>query len=731
MSFESIVLAGGGHTHSLLLRRWAMNPDSRPGCEITLINRSSTTLYSGMLPGLISGHYSIDEVEIDLRRLTQLSGVGLIVAEIVGLDLINRQILLDNRPPINFQVLSLNVGCQTFSNKELVEQSSELEIMPIKPVEKALSWLQKQDEEVAKSSCSAFTIVGSGFTAIEVALALRNRWPSRKLFLKLNKENLQYSFEKVLAAARVEIIYNDEDMQSPALFCTGINLPEWLKSSELPINPDSRILTSNTFQVQGNPSIFATGDCAVIKDFYCPPSGVFAVKSSKPLARNLESLVKGLPLKNWYPPIDFLQLIGFQKTSSQTSYSIASWNKFVIGPSPFLWNIKERIDRRFMQKFNETKEKDVALMTSKDVLRCRGCASKLPADLLKTALMDAGFVSISNEPKDAVEIVALENGNKIFQTVDSFPALVSDPWLNGRISALHASSDLWASGAKVETAQALITLPIAAPSIQKELLSQTLSGIESVLKSQGACLIGGHTNEARSIPPTPNSLGVQVGLCLNGRLVDNQTPFNKGPLQKGDSLLLGGAIGTGVLFAAAMAGQSLPKELDQVLNTITSSRKKNFDTLVSLSQSYQYLSPIHACTDVTGFGLLGHLGEMIELTNRLNKDLEKDSTVNVQLYANSIPVFDGALLMLKKGFYSTLSPANRSSFKLLNTYLDKDPIVKLVVDKCKIDSLEYKALMELIIDPQTCGPLLISCTELFANKLLDVDKSWHKIGLVI
>ena len=105
-----LVLAGGGHSHALLLRRWAMRPKQRPAGLITLVNRSSTTLYSGMVPGLIAGIYNRDQVAIDLRRLAADAGVAFVEAEIQGLDLTGQTLKLKDRLPLPFTQLSLDVG---------------------------------------------------------------------------------------------------------------------------------------------------------------------------------------------------------------------------------------------------------------------------------------------------------------------------------------------------------------------------------------------------------------------------------------------------------------------------------------------------------------------------------------------------------------------------------------------------------------------------------------------
>ena len=94
MLVDHLVLAGGGHTHALLLQRWAMYPHLRPKCLITLVNRDSTTIYSGMFPGLISGQYQLDEISIDLRSLTNRASVSFIIGEINCLDLSDNRLFL-------------------------------------------------------------------------------------------------------------------------------------------------------------------------------------------------------------------------------------------------------------------------------------------------------------------------------------------------------------------------------------------------------------------------------------------------------------------------------------------------------------------------------------------------------------------------------------------------------------------------------------------------------------
>ena len=128
----ALVLAGGGHSHSLLLKQWAMRPKRRPKRRIVLVNRHGSALYSGMVPALIAGIDRSEVVEIDLRQLCDRAGVAFIQAEISGVDVQRQQLQLTNRPALTYGLLSLNVGA--------VSRSSNADGMAIKPLETALAF---------------------------------------------------------------------------------------------------------------------------------------------------------------------------------------------------------------------------------------------------------------------------------------------------------------------------------------------------------------------------------------------------------------------------------------------------------------------------------------------------------------------------------------------------------------------------------------------------------------
>ncbi|MFN9530366.1 MAG: selenide, water dikinase SelD, partial [Cyanobacteriota bacterium] len=282
----------------------------------------------------------------------------------------------------------------------------------------------------------------------------------------------------------------------------------------------------------------------------------------------------------------------------------------------------------------------------------------------------------------AVEAALLREvptGVRLLLSVDGFPALVADPWLNGRLTALHACSDLWASGATVESAPVVVTLPAASAALQEDLLLHTLAGVRSVLDPLGARLLGGHTLEGR------DGAGLGLTLTING-LAPPTRHWAKGPLRPGDALLLTRPLGSGVLFAAAMAGAAQPEWIEEALAQMQQSQAP----LVALLAAHG----CHACTDITGFGLLGHLGEMLacppESPGWASSGVPAAGGLVVDLEGAAIPAFPGARALLARGYASTLAPANAEALALLQGE----------VHLCS------PAPEALLIDPQTCGPLL-------------------------
>ena len=638
-----------------------MRPRLKPAAtQVLLVSRHSTALYSGMVPGLVAGLYQPNECAIDLRRLCGQVGVTFVQAEITGLELELRELQLQGRPPLRWDVLSLDLGSVTAVADAAIA---------VKPLEPFLAWSQ------AQASGSSLRIRGGGAAAVELALAFRARGLAPRLLLRgealqLGSAAANRAAERLLAEAGIAVERRVAADAAADLACTGSHAPAWLAASGLPVEPATgRVLTHASLQVLGQERLFAVGDCGLIQADPRPASGVWAVRAAPVLAANLQQALErpGTALQAWRPQARALQLLGDGGWHPGGARALALYGPWALGPSRLLWQWKDRIDRQFMAGFS-----GLAAMAPAggEPMACRGCAAKLPAAPLEAALARLHPDGALPAAEDAALVGQGAGGEWLLQSVDGFPALVDDPWLNARLTTLHACSDLWASGAAVQSVQALVTLPQQAPALQETLLLQTLAGVQSVVGPMGARLIGGHTLEGR------DGAGLSLALTVNGS-APPQGHWPKGPLQAGEVLLLTRPIGTGVLFAAAMAGMAEPGWLDQALALMQQSQ----GPLVELLRHHG----CRACTDITGFGLLGHLGEMLAPTSR------------VQLNPGSIPALAGALPLLERGVASTLAPSNARALQLL-----EGPVELLGPTA----GAHRAAQLALLIDPQTCGPLL-------------------------
>ncbi len=696
-----------------------MKPHLKPKGLITLINRSSTTIYSGMFPGLLSGSYKLREILIDLRQLADKAGVSFIVGEISSLDLCQNKISVEGRlPSIGFSKISLDVGSvNSLSEDHLRIINNNKFVLPIRPFRKAYEWIKRLDSDPRLDQLHSFNVIGSGLSAIEIAFALRQRWPNRKLILQAFPNKFNQRFKHALQLSKIEVSYPMNNFKGPALICTGSKAPKWLQDSGLRVNTSGRVLTNSCLNAIDRPNVFAVGDCGVISSDWRPPSGVWAVRAALPLARNIERSFAGKRLIDWKPQLLAMQLVGgWNSKTFKEAWFV--WGPFTFGPHDLLWRLKEHIDKKFMRGFHEK----LNMQVSDQIIACRGCAAKVAAQPLQAALKAAEIVDADSYPEDASLVMSSFEAGSWLQSIDGFPALVNDFWLNGRITTLHACSDLWARGASVVSAQALITLPAIHESLQEEILGQCLAGIKSALEPQGAKLIGGHTFESRSSQVNNLPREVEVSLSINGFVQSGIVPWGKGGLKPGDKILISRGLGSGVIFAAAMKGVVPSEIIDRTLSQLSQSQHLVMNSLLSNA------SLINACTDITGFGLLGHLVEMIQSTNS-NRSKLALSLITIKLFASAIPSLYGAKELLKAGYSSTFAPSNRHAWYFLKQNGQSSPLINFAPEKIALDENQMRVVMELLVDPQTCGPLLLSCDSKIAAELVK-RYEWQIIGYV-
>lgn len=686
-----LVLVGGGHSHVEVLRRFAMQPE--PGVRLTLISRDVDTPYSGMLPGLLAGHYMRDEAHIDLRPLTRLAGARFYHDSAIHLDLEARRVHCAGRPPVDFDNVSLDIGSRP--DWHGVPGAAE-HVLPVKPVDCFLAaWPMIETTLLHRNGTPArVVIVGGGAGGTEVCLALQHRLKrarpdvdvrfaivaDKAVLLPEHNPGVRECLTRAARARGVELLLErrvvavapgrlhcatgEEIAFDTALWLTNAAPAAWLQQTGLALDKRGFIAVNDCLQSTSHRFVFAAGDVAAFTSRRLPKSGVFAVREGPPLARNLRRACRGEPLRPYRPQRHHLALI-----STGNRYAVASRGRWS-AEGAWVWRLKDYIDRRWMRMYQEFDSMSAMAAPrngkAEAEMRCGGCGAKIGSELLARVLRrlqpeSRPDVMIGLDPADDAAVVSLSGNQLLVQSVDFFRAFIDDPYLFGRIAANHCLGDLYAMGAAPQTALAIVTLPHGAEAKVEADLYQLLAGAVKTLKEAGAALIGGHTGEGAELA---------FGLTVNGTAVPHRL-WRKSGLKTGDALILTKPLGTGALFAADMRGKARGSWIDGALESMLISSRSAAETLQRHGA--------RACTDVTGFGLAGHLLEML-----------RASQSGAELSLKAMPALPGSLELLEQGIASSLAPQNLAH--------------AAAVDSGALPS--GNPLMALLYDPQTAGGLL-------------------------
>jgi selenide,water dikinase len=685
-----LLLLGGGHSHLFVLEALAMQ--RLAGVRVTLVTRDLHTPYSGMLPGLIAGHYAFDEAHVDLLPLARRAGVRVIHAEVEAVDGNARQVSISGRPPLEYDLLSINIG----SRPGLPVAEINASQFAVKPVDEFLeSWRQLEQRLVQTSGEFRLAVIGGGAGGVELALSLQHRverLPSRQLSLQLalltdeeqllsaHNAQLRRCMTSVLQQRGIKLHYRHRvtafreghlhgDFTAPlaadaVIWATSVSAPGWLADSGLALDDRGFLAVNECLQSLSHPEVFAAGDIAAVDRHPRPKSGVFAVRQGKPLARNLLRRLQGQTPRPFIPQRQFLSLI-----STGDRHAIASRGRWAL-QGRWCWRLKDWIDRRFMQRFSEFAPMPTDDATSVEMapMHCGGCGSKVGSQVLETVLQRvteryAIDVAGGFERADDAALIEVPPGLQLIQSVDQFRSFVDDPYLFGRIAANHALSDLFAMGVEAHSALVVANVVYASEDKQAEDLYQLMSGVVETLQQNDTRLIGGHSGEAAQM---------SCGLSVNGFARRDDLMLKQG-MRVGDLLILTRPLGSGVLFAADMRGCARGDWLDAALAQMLVSSRDSARCLRRFEAS--------ACTDITGFGLAGHLYEMAHASDCL-----------VELDIDRLPLLDGAAELAGQGISSSLQPQNIR--------------IRHAID----DAGDYAIhpAYALIFDPQTAGGLLAS-----------------------
>lgn len=705
---KQIVLVGAGHTHAHVMRMWAMRGSKN--AAITCISDYPSAAYSGMLPAVLAGLLPAAKMTIDLRRFATATGCRLIVDQVDAIDPGSKTIHLTGRAPLPYDLLSIGIG----STPALVSgASNSTALVAIKPMQTFLERLDARLESLAKQQPQTplrIAIVGGGAGGVEITCCLPPRLntffgqemahhyllidagpcllasASPRLSERVAEELKTRGVHTVLGRRVVSVddsvLTLDDGQELEAdliLWCGSASPPPLLDTIDLPKGKDGFLAVGPTLRSVGDQHVFAVGDSASMIENPLPRAGVFAVRQGPILLANLKAASDGKELTPYKAQTDFLRLLNLGD-----GRAIADWKGFAASGS-WAWSLKKRIDARFVDRYQDYRLTPMAPEPKDDdeAMRCQGCGGKVGGDVLRKVLAQlAALGSPALDPRldHAEDVVAIspKRGSAFAVTTDFFSLPLDDPWLSGRLAALNALSDAWASGAKPQSALAIAAVPEGAARTQERELFAMLAGALCEFEKAGTRLVGGHSIESQSAILGFTVLAEPPGDGLRA----------KGNLKVGDQLILTKPLGSGVLLAAQMQARCEAQWFDPLLETILTSNAEACDIATRAG--------LRAATDVTGFGLAGHLLEMLDA-----------SGVAARLALDQIPLLPGAASLLAEGLESSLAPSNRSAE------------ASIASSGVKPTDPRYQVLF----DPQTSGGLLLGVAEPDAPRLLESLRS--------
>ena len=344
---KRVLLIGAGHAHLVVLRELARSP--LYGARVTLVTPHARQIYSGMLPGLIAGHYRLDEVQVDVAQLCARAYVEFKPGCVAALDPARRRARLEDGSELAYDLVALNAGSLTDTSL-----AGAAHAIAVKPFEAFIEGLKK-------ATLARVAVAGAGAAGSELAMALGYRGAAVTLYA--DKQTMSpalakraaralrgstVDFRPGMAVTAIEpgpvIIAGSSRQEFDAVvLATGaVSLP-WLRGCGLAVDDEGFVLVHDTLQSVSHAEVFATGDCAALADAADPKSGVYAVRHGAVLAGNLRSAIDARALNTYQPQKRALLLL-----SCGRRYAIAErggWS----AEGRWVWRWKDWIDRRWIR----------------------------------------------------------------------------------------------------------------------------------------------------------------------------------------------------------------------------------------------------------------------------------------------------------------------------------------------------------------------------------------------
>jgi pyridine nucleotide-disulfide oxidoreductase family protein len=363
-----VLLLGGGHAHVQVLQACAR--EAIVGADLVMVTPYARQIYSGMVPGLIAGHYALDDCVIPLQPLATAAGAQLLIGSAVALDAAARRVQLADGRTVDYELLSIDTGAALDRGRIPGARENALFVRPMEPfIEQLQALLGRNTRRTLE-----VLVLGGGAAGVELTLALDHRYnagaaqPLANLTLltggakplATHAAGVRKRVARVLAQQRVNVLQETctalgERMAhlgsgaklacDVAIVATGAEAPQWLAGSGLVLDDKGFVLTGETLQSVSHANVFAVGDVATRRDAPHPKSGVYAVRAGPPLAANLRSAVESGELQNYTPQAHALNLLACGERQA-----IASWGP-LSAQGAWVWRWKDRIDREFIAKY--------------------------------------------------------------------------------------------------------------------------------------------------------------------------------------------------------------------------------------------------------------------------------------------------------------------------------------------------------------------------------------------
>ncbi|MGC6492886.1 MAG: selenide, water dikinase SelD [Myxococcota bacterium] len=681
-SNRRVVLLGAGHAHVQVLRSLAMEPE--PATEVILVTDRARAVYSGMVPAWVAGERPRAALEIDALPLGTRANARVILSPVLKIDAVHRTVEIEGRPPIAWDVCSVNIGA-TVAGLEL--PGVRTHALASRPISRLLDRLDAAVERLVAGRATRVPVVvaGDGAAGVELAFTLDVRLREagleptvtlvglrKTLTPRLQNALLQHAEGRGIGWTKGRV---REVRPRSVVLDTGETLPSHLtlwatgaaphplgRESGLPVNERGFLRVADTLEVPGIPGLFGAGDAVQIDGHTLPRAGVYAVRQGPTLTQNIRAAIRGAALTSYKPQADVLALLNLGDGQAIAH----KWGMPVQGA--WARRVKASIDTAFMERFQVLEGEGqprhmsvAAMMTEMADARCGGCAAKVDRRSLQQTLQQAipaarGAVQLGADAGDDVAVVRIRSTD-VAVSVDGFVSPTPDPFVAGQLAARNAVGDLFAKGLHPTSALPWVTVP-ETPWAAED-LAHVLAGMRTVLDPVGCPIVGGHSTVGDEL-----ALGVTV-------LSDvPQAPWALHSGRPGDVLVLSGPIGTGVFWRAHMMGlvsgdlyeASMHAALRPLPPMVTEAR----------------MVGVQCGTDITGFGLLTHVGE-----------LALASRCTAELVAERIPVLAGVRTLIEQGIRSTGEQGNLQGAPLHRIDASVGPVARA-----------------LLHDPQTAGPVL-------------------------